>query len=152
MFSSLTCWWCLTFEIAISSHELTLTLIQRLKEKNVLGPKLATIKKSCMYSFNQSSTPIVWSAACVDVWVCKYCGNPRPGTVWSGIWGGTTSLPQTFNYKWRWVVVVVVGGYFNENEPHHKSRFDQVHLQFRLKDSKHTDNMNRTTHRSEHTR
>lgn len=26
------------------------------------------------------------------------------------------------------------GGHFNENGPHHKSRFEQVHPQFRLKD------------------
>lgn len=31
------------------------------------------------------------------------------------------------------------GSHFNENGPHHKSRSDQVHPQFRLKDSKHRD-------------
>lgn len=48
------------------------------------------------------STSRLNPACAVCMWVCKHCGNPRPGTVWSGIWGGTTSLPQSFNYECRW--------------------------------------------------
>ena len=39
------------------------------------------------------------------------------------------------------------GSHFNENGPHHKNRFGQVHPQFRLKNSKHTDNVDRTIHK-----
>lgn len=129
--------------------------IQRLIEANPLGQIYAIQRNhyiSSVCSFNSFSTGlIVWTSACVvSVWVCKHCGNPRPGTVWSGIWGGTTSLPLSFNYGRR--RRGGRGSHFNENGPHHKSRSDQVHPQFRLKDSKHRDKIDRTSHHSKHTR
>lgn len=80
--------------------------IQHLIEGNLLGHIYAiqrNIYILSLCSFNLHSTGLtVWTFVCVvSVWVCKHCGNPRPGTVWSGIWGGTTSLPLSFNYGRR---------------------------------------------------
>lgn len=50
------------------------------------------------------------------------------------------------------LLITSVGGgsHSNENGPHHKSRFDQVHPGVRPKDGKHTDNLDCTIHYSKH--
>lgn len=79
----------------------------------------------------------------LPVWQACECVNtvqrPRLGTLRSGIWGGTTSLPLShFLITSKGDEVGGGGGsHFNENGPRHKSGSNQVHLQFRLKDSKH---------------